>query len=56
MAIRDDVALELASCTRPLEAQRVAAVLEEHGAGELVGRFLGGFGQLGRVAWRRAAD
>jgi 5'-3' exonuclease len=55
MAIRDDVALEVAGCTRPLDARRVAAVLEEYGAGELVGRFLGAFAQLGRAAWRRAA-
>jgi hypothetical protein len=34
----------------------VAAVLEEHGAGDLTGRLLGAFAQLGRAAWRRAAD
>jgi 5'-3' exonuclease len=56
MAIRDDVALDLATCTRRLDAPTVASVLEERGAGELTGRFLGAFAQLGRTAWRRAAD
>jgi 5'-3' exonuclease len=55
MAIRDDVPLDLASCTRRLDARRVTDVLEEHNAGDLTGRFLGGFAQLGRTAWRRAA-
>jgi len=56
MAIRDDVPLEVAACTRRLDARRVAAVLEERGAADLTGRFLGAFAQLGRAAWRRAAD
>jgi len=55
MAIRDDVALEVATCTRRLDARVVAAVLEDLGAPDLTGRFLGGFTQLGRAAWRRAA-
>jgi hypothetical protein len=55
MAIRDDVALEVATCTRRLDARVVAAVLEDLGAPDLSGRFLGGFTQLGRAAWRRAA-
>jgi 5'-3' exonuclease len=54
MAIRDDVALEVAACNRPLERQRVLAVLDQHGAGGLADRFLGSFAHLGRVAWRRA--
>ena len=29
--------------------------MDELGAGELTGRFLGSFAQLGRTAWRRAA-
>jgi hypothetical protein len=56
MAIRDDLPLDVATCTRRLDAPTVAAVLEDHGAGELTGRFLGAFAQLGRTAWRRAAD
>jgi 5'-3' exonuclease len=56
MAIRDDVALEVAACTRRLDARAVAAVMEELGAVELTGRFLGAFAQLGRTAWRRAAE
>jgi hypothetical protein len=28
-------------------------VLEQRGAGELAGRFLGSFALLGRAAWRR---
>jgi hypothetical protein len=56
MAIRDDVALDVATCTRRLDAGRVAAVLEDHGAADLTGRFLGAFAQLGRAAWRRAAE
>ncbi|HTE68572.1 MAG TPA: 5'-3' exonuclease H3TH domain-containing protein [Actinomycetes bacterium] len=56
MAIRDDVALDVATCTRRLDARAVASVLEEHGADELTGRFLGAFSQLGRAAWRRSAD
>jgi hypothetical protein len=55
MAIRDDVALEVATCTRRLDATTVAAVLEDHGAADITGRFLGAFTQLGRAAWRRAA-
>ena len=31
MAIRDDVPLEVATCTRRLDARHVAAVLEDHG-------------------------
>jgi 5'-3' exonuclease len=53
MAIREDVALDVAACNRPLDGQAVAAVLEERGAGELAGRFLGSFALLGRAAWRR---
>jgi DNA polymerase-1 len=56
MAIRDDVALDVAACTRRLDAGRVASVLEELGAADLSGRFLGSFSQLGRSAWRRAAE
>ena len=56
MAIRDDVPLDVATCTRRLDATRVASVLDELGAADLTGRFLGAFGQLGRVAWRRAAE
>ena len=56
MAIRDDVPLDVACCTRRLDAQRVASVLEELGAADLTGRFLGSFAQLGRAAWRRAAE
>jgi 5'-3' exonuclease len=54
MAIRDDVALEVAACTRRLDARVVASVLEDLGAPDLTGRFLGSFTQLGRVAWRAA--
>ena len=54
MAIRDDVPLEVASCTRRLDARTVAAVFEEHDAADLTGRFLGAFAQLGRAAWRAA--
>jgi 5'-3' exonuclease len=53
MAIREDVALDVAACNRPLDGQAVAAVLEQRGAGELAGRFLGSFALLGRAAWRR---
>jgi 5'-3' exonuclease len=53
MAIREDVALDVAACNRPLDGQTVAAVLEERGTGELAGRFLGSFALLGRAAWRR---
>jgi hypothetical protein len=56
MAIRDDVPLEVATCTRRLDARTVAAVLEDHGAADLTGRFLGSFAQLGRAAWRRSAE
>src|SRR5215212_4359629 len=56
MAIRDDVALDVATCTRRLDAGRVASVLEELDAADLTGRFLGSFTQLGRTAWRRAAE
>jgi 5'-3' exonuclease len=56
MAIRDDVPLEVATCTRRLDAGRVAAILDEVGAADLTGRFLGSFAQLGRTAWRRAAE
>jgi len=56
MAIRDDVPLDLAGCTRRLDPGRVASVLEEHGTADLTGRFLGSFAQLGRTAWRRAAE
>jgi 5'-3' exonuclease len=56
MAIRDDVALDVATCTRRPDARVVADVLEERGAADLIGRFLGGFAQLGRSAWRRAAE
>ena len=56
MAIRDDVALDVATCTRRLDGGRVASVLEELGAADLTGRFLGAFTQLGRAAWRRAAE
>jgi DNA polymerase-1 len=55
MAIRDDVPLEVATCTRRLDAGTVAAVLDEVGVPDLTGRFLGSFTQLGRAAWRRAA-
>ena len=54
MAIRDDVPLDVATCTRRLDAGTVASVLEEHDAGDLTGRFLGAFGQLVRAAWRAA--
>jgi 5'-3' exonuclease len=56
MAIRDDVPLEVATCTRRLDARNVAAVLDDLGAADLTGRFLGAFTQLGRAAWRRAAE
>jgi hypothetical protein len=56
MAIRDDVPLDVAGCTRRLDPGRVASVLEERGAADLTGRFLGSFAQLGRTAWRRAAE
>jgi hypothetical protein len=56
MAIRDDVDLDVATCTRRLDAGRVASVLEELDAADLTGRFLGSFMQLGRTAWRRAAE
>ena len=56
MAIRDDVPLDVAACTRRLDARTVAAVLEDYDAADLTGRFLGAFTQLGRAAWRRAAD
>jgi hypothetical protein len=56
MAIRDDVPLEVATCTRRLDARNVAAVLDDLGAADLTGRFLGSFTQLGRTAWRRAAE
>jgi hypothetical protein len=46
----------VAACTRPLDARTVAAILEDYDAAELTGRFLGAFTQLGRAAWRRAAD
>ena len=54
MAIRDDVPLDVAACTRRLDPRTVAVVLEEHDAADLTGRFLGGFTQLGRAAWRAA--
>jgi DNA polymerase-1 len=54
MAIRDDVALDVAACNRPLRRQAVLQVLEEHGAADLADRFLGGFAFLGRAAWRRS--
>jgi 5'-3' exonuclease len=54
MAIRDDVALDVAACSRPLRRQAVLAVLEDHDAAGLADRFLGGFAYLGRVAWRRS--
>jgi hypothetical protein len=56
MTIRDDVPLEVATCTRRLDAHTVAAVLDDLGAADLTGRFLGSFAQLGRAAWRRAAE
>jgi hypothetical protein len=56
MAIRDDVALDVATCTRRLDAGTGRLVLEELGAADLTGRFLGAFTQLGRTAWRRAAE
>jgi 5'-3' exonuclease len=56
MAIRDDVPLDVATCTRRPDARTVADVLEERNAGDLTGRFLGGFAQLGRAPWRRAAQ
>jgi hypothetical protein len=46
----------VATCTRRLDATRVASVLEELGAADVTGRFLGSFAQLGRTAWRRAAE
>jgi 5'-3' exonuclease len=55
MAIRDDIALEVAACTRRLDPQVVASVLDDLDAADLTGRFLGSFAQLGRTAWRRAA-
>jgi hypothetical protein len=54
MAIRDDVAVDVAACNRPLDGRLVAAVLAELGLEELAGRFLGAFALLGRAAWRRA--
>ena len=54
MAIRDDVPLEVASCTRRLDPRAVADTIEELGASDLTGRFLGAFTQLGRTAWRAA--
>jgi 5'-3' exonuclease len=54
MAIRDDVALDVAACNRPLDGGRVAALLAERRLDELAGRFLGAFALLGRAAWRRA--
>jgi len=54
MAIRTDVALDVAACNRRLERQRVAAVLAEHGLEELTERVLTGFALLGRAAWRRS--
>jgi DNA polymerase-1 len=54
MAIRTDVALDVAACNRRLERQRVAAVLAEHGLEELTDRLLAGFALLGRAAWRRS--
>jgi hypothetical protein len=56
MAIREDVPLDVAACTRGLDARTVAAILGDYDAAELTGRFLGAFTQLGRAAWRRAAD
>ena len=56
MAIRDDLPLDVATCTRRLDPGTVAAILTEHDAADLTGRFLGAFTQLGRAAWRRAAD
>lgn len=54
MAIRSDVALDVAACNRRLERQRIATVLAEEGLEELTDRLLAGFALLGRAAWRRA--
>jgi 5'-3' exonuclease len=56
MAIRGDVALDVAACNRPLRRPAVLAVLEDHGAADLADRFLGGFAFLGRAAWRRSGS
>jgi 5'-3' exonuclease len=56
MAIREDVALEVATCNRPLERQTVAAVLDRWDAVDITDRFLGGLATLGRAAWRRAPE
>jgi hypothetical protein len=44
----------VASCTRRLDPRAVADTIEELGASDLTGRFLGAFTQLGRTAWRAA--
>jgi 5'-3' exonuclease len=55
MAIRTDVALDVAACNRPLDGRLVAALLAERGLDEFAGRFAGAFALLGRAAWRAAA-
>jgi 5'-3' exonuclease len=54
MAIREDVALDVEACSRPLDGRTAAAVLHDRGLDDVAGRFLGAFAPLGRAAWRRA--
>jgi 5'-3' exonuclease len=56
MAIRTDVALDPAACSRRLDRRIVAETLGERGLEELTNRFLGAFALLGRAAWRRAPE
>jgi hypothetical protein len=55
MAIRTDVPLDVDACNRPLEARVAATVLRERGLDDVAGRFVAGFGLLGRAAWRASA-
>jgi 5'-3' exonuclease len=52
MAIRTDVALDLAACGRQLDRRVVTETLAERDLEELTGRLRGAFALLGRAAWR----
>ncbi|HZD67441.1 MAG TPA: 5'-3' exonuclease H3TH domain-containing protein [Actinomycetes bacterium] len=56
MAIRSDVALDPAACSRRLDRRGVTETLAERGLDDLVDRVLAGFALLGRAAWRRAPE
>jgi DNA polymerase-1 len=54
MAIRTEVPLDEAACSRRLDRRAVTEILVERGLDDLADRFFGSFALLGRAAWRRA--